>query len=76
VLSIHRTFIYRVRTDDTLVGAEKRLIKMFPWVRISLLDNYGFLHLAFDLVMYCNFMVSCNRKFKSYTGVLWLITFL
>lgn len=53
-----------VRTNDTLVEAEKRVIKMFPQVRITLLENYGSL-LAFDLFMYCNFMVSCNRKFKS-----------
>lgn len=28
------------------------------------MENYGLL-LAFDLSMYCNFMVSCNRKPKS-----------
>lgn len=53
-----------VGTETTLVWAERRLIKMSPWVRISLLDNYVFFP-AFDVFMYCDFMVSCNRKFKS-----------
>lgn len=62
--SVHRTFLF-CATEDTLVWAEKRLIKMSPWVRMSLLDNYVFFALPFDLFMYCNFTVSCKRKFKS-----------
>lgn len=65
VSSIHRTFLF-CATEDTSVCVERRLIKMCPWVRMSLWDNYAFFFaLPFDLFTYCNFMVSCKRKLKS-----------